>query len=190
MSAILGEKGNRTMNQEDYLDKVNTNLKTMLTSKRVEVMAEIKNEIGELERGGDSPEQVIKRLGNPEELAQRYLRNDVVKDTSFSWKKFRSMIAFYTLASIKVMFVLPFISILSIALILSGIIAPIGGIVKFIVYLFGYDIPQIGFQIGAFTTGPVLFLLVSIIFGGVFVLLGKKLWRFTKRYVQSIRSGK
>ena len=57
----------------DYLEKIEKNLKPLPVSERVDIVKEIKSEILELRGNGKTPEEIVERLGNPKELAKAYL---------------------------------------------------------------------------------------------------------------------
>lgn len=88
----------------------------MIVSERVDIVKEIKSEMLELQNNGISTEQIIDRLGNPKELAKAYLGEAIAKNSGFNWCRLSAVIAFYSLAGIGDMFVLPITSICGIAL--------------------------------------------------------------------------
>ncbi|WP_188068914.1 DUF1700 domain-containing protein [Brevibacillus brevis] len=175
----------------EYLEKIGKHLKPMSTPERIDIVKEIKSVMLELQHNGVSSEQIIERLGDPKELAKAYLGEAISKNSTFSWHKFGAVFAFYSYAGVNGMFVLPIISILSIAFMISGVIAPIGGIIKFVGYLMGYDIAGITFEIGAFiATRPMQYLPFSIVSGVLMFLLGKVLWKLTMKYIHAISQKK
>lgn len=114
----------------DYLSKIEKYLKSMPTSERVDIIKEIKSQMLELEAAkGLASDQIIARMGNPKDLAKAYLGESISKNNSFSWRKLGSVFAFYSLASMGSLFVLPVNSTLSVGLMLCSIIAPIGGLI-------------------------------------------------------------
>ncbi|CAI8808352.1 DUF1700 domain-containing protein [Brevibacillus sp. IT-7CA2] len=175
----------------EYLEKIGKHLMPMSTPERIDIVKEIKSVMLELQHNGVSSEQIIERLGDPKELAKAYLGEAISKNSTFSWHKFGAVFAFYSYAGVNGMFVLPIISILSITFMISGVIAPIGGIIKFVGYLMGYDIAGITFEIGAFTaTRPMQYLPFSIVSGVLMFLLGKVLWKLTMKYIHAISQKK
>ncbi|MGL6197453.1 MAG: DUF1700 domain-containing protein [Lachnospiraceae bacterium] len=171
----------------DYLSKIEKYLKSMSTSERVDIIKEIKSQMLELEAAkGLSSDQIVDRMGNPKDLAKAYLGESISKNNSFSWRKLGSVFAFYSLASMGSLFVLPVISTLSVGLMLCSIIAPIGGLIKFVGYLFGYDVPFVLFQFGSFTAHPLLAFPLSIIFGLLLFFVGRKLWNLTMKLIRTI----
>ncbi|AJS58537.1 DUF1700 domain-containing protein [Paenibacillus sp. IHBB 10380] len=172
----------------DYLVKIEKYLKSMSDSERIDIVKEIKSVMLELQNNGVSSEQIIERLGNPKELAKAYLGEAISKNSKFSWRKFGAVFAFCSsFAGVSGMFLLPFISTLSIALMISGVIAPIGGIIKFVGYLMGYDIAGITIEIGAFTANrPMEFLPISIVMGVLMFWLGRVLWKLTIKYIHAV----
>ncbi|NOU88865.1 DUF1700 domain-containing protein [Paenibacillus sp. LMG 31460] len=176
---------------DNYLEKIEKYLKAMSSSERSDIVKKIKSVMLELQNTGLNSEQIIERLGNPKELAKAYLGEAISKNSKFSWRKFGAVFAFCTsFAGASGMLVLPIISTLSIALMISGVITPIGGIIKFVGYLMGYDIAEITIQIGAFTPSPMQFLPTSIVIGLLMFLLGKVLWRLTINYIHAISQNK
>jgi len=129
----------------------------------------------------------MERLGNPKELAKAYLGEAISKNSKFSWRKFGAVFAFCnSFAGVSGTFLLPFISTLSIAFMIGGVITPIGGIIKFVGYLMGYDIAGITIEMGAFTPSPMQFLPISIVIGVLMFWLGKVLWKLTIKYIYAI----
>ncbi|WP_440113663.1 DUF1700 domain-containing protein [Paenibacillus sp. QZ-Y1] len=175
----------------DYLVKIEKYLNSMSDSERIDIVKEIKSVMLELQNNGFSYEQIIKRLGNPKELAKAYLGEAISKNNKFSWSKFGAIFAFCSsFAGISGMLLLPFISTLSIAFMIGGVITPIGGIIKFVGYLMGYNIAGITIEMGAFTPSPMQFLPISIMIGVLMFWLGKVLWKLTIKYIQAISQKK
>ncbi|WP_226000128.1 DUF1700 domain-containing protein [Paenibacillus sp. BJ-4] len=175
----------------DYLVKIEKYLKSMSDSERIDIVKEIKSVMLELQNNGVSSEQIIERLGNPKELATAYLGEAISKNSKFSWHKFGAIFAFCSsFAGVSGMLLLPFISTLSIALMVGGVITLIGGIVKFFGYLMGYDIAGITIEMGAFTPSPMQFLPISIVIGVLMFWLGKVLWKLTIKYIHAISQKK
>lgn len=65
----------------DYLEQIEKNLKPLPVAERVDIVQEIKSEMQELQGTGQTPEQIIHRLGEPRELARAYLGDMITKDT-------------------------------------------------------------------------------------------------------------
>lgn len=174
----------------EYLEKVEKYLKPMVVSERIDIVKEIKSEMLELQSNGVPVEQIIERLGNPKELAKAYLGESISKDKGFSWRRISAVIAFYSLAGMGGMFVLPITSICGIAFMISSVLCPIAGIIKFVAHLMGYEIPEIGFAIGNFTANTYVTLVLSIIMGIVMFVVGKLLWKLTLIIIKSMSKGK
>ena len=163
----------------EYLEKIEKYLKPLVASERVDIVKEIKSEMLELQGKGVSPTQIIERLGNPKELAKAYLGEAIASSNGFNWHRLSTVIAFYSLAGIGGMFVLPFTSICGIAFMLSGVFSPIAGIIKFAAHLLGYEIDEIGFTIGAYSANAIVFLPISILMGVALFMIGWLLWKLT-----------
>ena len=174
----------------EYLGKIERYLKPMAVSERVDIVKEIKSEILELQSHGVSAQQIMERLGNPKELAKAYLGEAIAKSSRFSWRRFSAVMAFYSLAGLGGMIVLPFTSICGIALMVSGAICPIAGLIKFAGHLMGYEIAEIGIEIGSFSANAMVFLPISILIGVALFILGKLLRKLTIVIIRSISKGK
>lgn len=172
---------------DDYLEKIDKYLKPMPTSERIDIVKEIKSELHELEtQGALSAEEIMEKLGNPKDLAKAYLGENIVKDNSFSFRKLGAIAGFYSVAGLGSMFFLPFASCFSIGFMAGGVIAPIAGLIKFIGYLLGFDVPYVVFQAGSYTAHPLLVLPLSIVLGLLLFGLGKGVWNLMIKYVRML----
>ena len=169
-----------------YLEKIETYLKPMAASERIDIVKEIKSEILELQGNGVSSEQIIERLGNPKELAKAYLGESISRSTGFSLRKLSAVIAFYSLAGACGMFVLPITSICGITFMASGILCPIAGIIKFAGHLIGYEIPEITIIIGSYTASAFTVLPLSILIGAILFVVGTLFWKLTIIMIKSM----
>ena len=70
--------------------------------------------------------------------------------------------------------------------ILIGVIAPVSGLIQAVGFLLGFDVPWVSFQFGSWTAHPLLALPLSILFGILFMLAGKGLWKITLKYIQVV----
>ena len=175
----------------DYLEQIEKYLKPLTASERIDIINEIISNITELQTiSGLSADRVVERLGNPKDLAKAYLGESITKNSNFSWSKLGTVIAFYSLESLKGMIILPFTSVLSVGLMICSAIAPIAGLIKFIGYLFGYDVPFVVIQLGPLVLHPLIVFPISIVFGILFYLGGKRLWKVTVDYVHSFNKKK
>lgn len=172
---------------EDYLEKIDKHLKPMPVTSRLDIVQEIRSEMHELEtQNGLCAEEIIEKLGNPKELAKAYLGESIVQGSSFTLQKLCQIAAFYSLAGIGSMFVLPFLSVLSVGLIISGAIAPIAGAIKLGGFLLGQDIPFVMFQFGSYTAHPLLVFPLSVVLGLLLFLAGRGLWKLMMQYIKAI----
>ncbi|MDO5400752.1 MAG: DUF1700 domain-containing protein [Eubacteriales bacterium] len=175
----------------DYLNKIDKHLRPMAASERSDIVREIRSQMLDMEHSGASPAQIVGRLGDPRELARAYLGQSISQARGFSWRGLGAVLAFYSLAGIGGMLVLPVTGICGIAFLISGILCPIAGIVKLGVYLTtGYDIAQIGFTLGSFTASPVAFFPIALVIGVVMLLLGRLCWTLTVSLVKLLGRGR
>ena len=100
-----------------------------------------KSEILELQGDGKTSEEIIERLGNPKELAKAYLGDLIAKSSSFSWNRVLAICAYYSLASLSGLIVIPVLAICAPVFIVCAIATPILGAVKLIDALLNLGIP-------------------------------------------------
>lgn len=55
---------------ESYLEKIESYLKPIAVSERVDIIREIKSEMQELQNDGKTPQEILSRLGDARELAR------------------------------------------------------------------------------------------------------------------------
>lgn len=171
---------------DTYLDRIDRYLRPMAASERVDIVKEIKSEILELDAGGLSSQEIIARLGEPKELAAAYLSEAIIKNPQFSWKRLGALAAFYSLAGLGGMIVLPTTSITAVTFMLCGAVVPALGLIKFLASLVGIDVPWVMLQFGTWTAPAVLAFPVSVLTGLLLLLAGRGLWKFTVHFVQII----
>lgn len=106
----------------DYLARVERYLKPLSASDRVDIVKEIKSEMLELLGTGVAPEQIVERLGDAKTLARAYLSDNVAK--AHGWRRVSALIAFYSLAGLGGICVLPVTSICAAAFLFSGAVCP------------------------------------------------------------------
>lgn len=175
---------------DKYLECVEKYLKPMAVSERIDIVQEIRSEMLELQSNGTSAEQIVERLGNPKELAKAYLGENLSRGRGFSWRRLCAFIAFYSLAGAGGMLVLPITSISGVAFMVSGVICPVAGVVKFAGGLLGYEVPQIQFMIGNYTAGAAASLPISIVLGVLLFAAGWWLWKLTIHLVKWMSRGR
>lgn len=161
----------------------------MAVSERVDIVKEIKSEMLELQSEGKTAQEIVERLGDAKELARAYLGESIVKGRGFSWRRFTAVIAFYSMAGAVGVCVLPVTSICAVAFLLSGALCPLAGVVKFVGALLGFEMPYIGIQLGSYSAGPGLTLMLSVVIGAVIMAAGWLLWKLTVWIIRFHGSG-
>lgn len=169
-----------------YLEKIDRYLKPLSVSERVDIVKEIKSEILELQRNGKSAEEIIERLGNPKELAKAYLGDLIAKDTSFSWNRVLAICAYYSLASLSGLVIMPTLAICAPTFIFCGVITPIMGATKLIDFLLNLGIPYVQYIGVSGINNPILVFMICIITGIVLCLIGVGCWKLLILYVKSM----
>lgn len=171
---------------ESYLDTVDHCLRPMPASERLDIVQEIKSEILELEAAGVTSQEITARLGKPKELAAAYLSDAIIKDAKFSWRRLASVAAFYSLAGLGGMIVLPAASITAAVFLVCGAMLPFAGLVAFLASLVGIEVPWIMMQFGSWTAPPALAFPISAMAGLLLLLAGRGLWRATVGFVRMV----
>ena len=171
---------------ENYLEQIDRRLRPMPASERVDIVREIKSELLELEAAGLTPEEITRRLGSPKDLAAAYLGDAIVKNPRFSWRRLGSVAAFYSLAGLGGMIVLPATSIMSVTFLVCGAVVPAVGLLSFLASLAGIEVPWVIMQIGSWTAPPVLAFPIAAVTGALLLLAGRALWKATVGFVKMV----
>lgn len=177
----------------DYLEKIEKHLKPIAVSERVDIIKEIKSEILELQGNGMTADQIIERLGNPKDLARAYLGDLLSKKSGFSWNRFLTICAFYSVVGFSGLFVIPCLAIIAPAFIVCGILTPILGIIKLANYLLHLNLPfveHIGFQFGTKILNPVPAFFLSVFTGIILFLIGIGAWKLLVFYCKKVSKTK
>ena len=169
-----------------YLEKTNKYLKPLPASERADIVKEIKSEILELQGNGKSAEEIMERLGNPKELAKAYLGDLIAKNTSFSWNRVLAICAYYSLASLSGLIIIPTLAICAPTFIFLGVITPIMGAAKLIDFLLNLGIPYVQYIGVSGINNPILVFIICIITGIVLCLIGIGCWKLLVLYVKSM----
>lgn len=185
-------KENKTMekNLNDYLDKIEKYLKPLPISERVDIVKEIKSEILELQSDGKTAEQITGRLGNPKELAKAYLGDLIAKSDSFSWNRVLTICAYYSLASLPGLIVIPVLAICSPVFIICAIATPIMGFIKLIDALLNLGIPYANYIGISGIENPVAVFIISIVMGVILYHIGRGCWKLLVYYIKGVSNAK
>ena len=171
---------------EAYLDRVDRHLRPMPASERVDIVREIKSGMLELEAAGLAPQEITRRLGEPKELAAAYLSDAIVKNPKFGWKRLASVAAFYSLAGLSGMIVLPAASITAVTFLVCGALVPALGLLSFLASLAGIETPWVMMQFGSWVAPPALAFPISAVTGMLLLLAGRGLWKATVGFVRLV----
>ena len=169
-----------------YLDRVDRCLRPMSASERVDIVQEIRSEMLELTGRGLSPREITARLGAPKELAAAYLRDVIVKNPRFSWRRLGAVAAFYSLAGLGGMIVLPVTSITSVVFFLCGALLPAAALLSLAASLVGVETPWVVMQLGSWTAPPLMAFPIAVAMGLLLLLAGRGLWKVTVGFVQML----
>ena len=139
---------------EKYLTMVERYLKPLPTSERVDIVKEIKGSILEMEQGDLSEEEILKRLGEPKDLAKAYLGDLMAEESGFSFTRVLTVCAFYSVAGLSGMFVIPVLGIVAPVFIVTGVLSVLCMAVKLTDYIFHLGLPYME-NIGMFSIDGV-----------------------------------
>ncbi len=174
----------------DYLEKIEKNLKPLPVSERVDIVKEIKSEILELQGDGKTLEEILERMGNPKELAKAYLGDLIAKSSSFSWSRMLAICAYYSLAGLSGMIVIPVLVICAPVFIACGIAAPVLGAVKLIDTLLHLGIPYASCIGISGIENPAIVFVLSIVMGVALYLAGRGCWKLLVYYIKGVSQAK
>lgn len=178
---------------EKYLDTVDKCLKPLPTSERVDIVKEIKSSILEMESDNLTTEQILDRLGKPKDLAKAYLGDLLSKGSGFSWNRFLTVCAFYSIVGFSGMVVIPCLAIMAPVFIACGIVCPILMAVKMFDYIFNLGLPymeNMGVATGIVELNPIAEFGVTLVVGVLLFIAGRGCWKLLVNYCKSISKTK
>lgn len=170
----------------DYLEKIERYLKPLPISERVDIVKEIQSEIFELQSNGKNAKEIMERLGNPKELAKAYLGDLIAKETSFSWNRVLAICAYYSLASLSGLIIIPTLAICAPVFLVCGIATSFIGAIKLIDYLLNLGIPYVQYIGVAGVDNPILVFILCIVTGVVLYLIGHGCWKLLVYYIKGM----
>lgn len=164
----------------EYLKKVEQNLKHLTVNEKTEIIDEIKNHIKEkqLHESVDM-NTVLDSLGDPKLLGKAYGCKTVANTEQFNCKNFVRTLAYYSSTGFNGFF----LSVLAGALYLSAFMVFLGGLIKTTGTIIGYDMSFVDFNIGVWQIPGTFALPVSIPVSLLIYFCSKKLWGVLKRYL-------
>lgn len=169
-----------------YLEQVEKYLKPLPVSERVDIVQEIKSEMQELQAAGQTPEQILARLGEPKEMARAYLGDLIAQGSGFSASRVLALCAFYSAAGLSGLVVIPTLVICAPVFLLCGIVTPLLGAVKAVDVALGLHIPYVQYIGIAGVQNPVLVFVLCILAGIALFALGYGCWKLLVGYVKSV----
>lgn len=179
---------------EKYLNKIDRHLKPLPISERIDIVREIKSSMIEMENDDLSVEQIIERLGKPDDLARAYLSDLLSKDNHLNLTRILTICAFYSLVGLSGMFIIPTLIIIAPTFIICGILSPILGLIKMIDYIFHLGIPYVE-HIGIVLTGiieldPISEFIGTLIIGILLYYIDHLAWKTLLLYCQQVSKTK
>ena len=174
----------------EYLEKIEKCLKPLPVAERVDIVKEIQSEMSDLQSGGKTPEEIVARLGKPKELARAYLGDLIARSGSFSWTRILALCAYYSLAGLSGLIVIPCLGIIAPTFLLCAAVCPILGAVKFLDSLFRLGLPYVQ-NIGIFLDGiaqltPAVEFAGCLVISVLFYLGGRACWKLLVCYIKGV----
>lgn len=171
-------------NLDDYLGEIEKYLKPLPVSERIDIVKEIQSEMLELQGDGKTAEEIIERLGNPRDLAKAYLGDVITKNHFFSWKRVFALCAYYSLAGLSGMIIIPVLIICAPVFILCGIATLILGAIKLAdTWL---NVPYADYIVISGVENPVIAFVICIISGAALYLIGRGCWKLLVYYINAV----
>ena len=175
---------------EVYLEKVNKYLKGMTIDEREDIIKEIRSTMVDMQDDDLVVDQILERLGDPKDMAKAYLGDMITKTEGLSFKKVMMMIGYYSIVGISGMMIIPVLGIMSPTLILSGAVCIIAGFLKVIGEALGDDMSFIMVNIAGNSFSPFMTLIICIMCGIAFIIIGVIMWKGLKYYIEKVSVGK
>ena len=178
---------------EKYLDTVDKCLKPLPTSERMDIVKEIKGSILEMESDNLTSEQILERLGKPKDLAKAYLGDLLSNESGFSWNRFLTVCAFYSIVGFSGMFVIPCLVIMAPVLIVCGIASLILMAIKMVDYILNLGLPymeNMGVFTGIMELNPIAEFVVALVVGVLLYLAGCGCWKLLVNYCKKVSKTK
>lgn len=117
---------------------------------------------------------------------QNKLEENIINAINYQKKNTIRLVLYYIIVFFTGIFIVPTLLLVSPTFILSGILAPIFGLIKLIGYIFGFDVPFVRFQLGNLELNPIIGCIFSIILGIILFILGKCAWKVLVKYVKRV----
>lgn len=103
-----------------------------------------------------------------------------------SWRRLGSVVAFYSLAGLGGMIVLPASSIMAVTFMLCGALVPAMALLSLAASLVGIEVPWMVMQLGSWTMPPLMAFPVAVVVGLLLLLAGVGMWKVTVGFVRLV----
>lgn len=173
---------------EKYLTHVDRYLRNLPVSEKIDILSELKSSFYERLKSGQSSEDIIAKMPSAKVLAENYIDDAFVKTNKLSFKTLCEYILFFSYSSLIWLAVIPTLFTLAIGLFLSGILcfaAGIMGLLKGFINISFLD--KIKFIFIYHELKGISALLIGILFGIIFTILGVLLWKATFKCIDFIK---
>lgn len=174
----------------NYLERIERHLKPLPVSERIDIVKEIKSEMTELLNAGQTAEEILNKLGDPKELAKAYLGNVIQKEKTISTTKILAMVAYYSLASLSGIIIIPTLIICAPTFIISGAACPILGLIKMLDSLLNLGIPYAENIVVAGIDNPFVAFIICAAVGLGLLLAGYACWKLLLGYFKLVSKTK
>lgn len=164
----------------EYLEAVKQSLRYLSAEDKSDIIQEIKSHIQETQiRQSLDMQTILQNLGDPKKLGKAYAGKAIADTIDFNSKSFFRALSYYSSTSIKGLV----LSVFAGCLYISTFLILIGGCVKTVGAILGYDMDFVAFTLGSWNV-PNLFALPIAIPGAIlFYYLSKKMWKVFKSFL-------
>lgn len=174
---------------EKYLSQVDRYLTHMSISEKTDILSELKSSFYERMNSGQTEESIIAEMESPQELAMNYLGESVAESSDFSFKRLMMVIGFYSLASMAWVSIIPTLGALAFSFFIASGISVFAGVLGMLKDVF-IHVPLLSdvkmmFFMREITGIPAL--LIGLMLGIIFVVLGIVCWKGTIGMIQYLR---
>lgn len=174
----------------NYLEEIDDLLQSLPVSERKDVIKEIKSTFLSMQHEGLSTETIINQLGTPSEVSVGYLSEFIERNTSFSWHRILSTLAFYTTVGFSGVIIVPALSLIALTLLICSVITPVLGALIWLNDLLHWNLAfmeRVGVSV---LNNPPLEFVLCIVAGLLLYAVARISWKMLIAYCRKVTQSK
>ncbi|WP_455716959.1 HAAS signaling domain-containing protein [Anaerosporobacter sp.] len=165
----------------EFLEAVKRNLKYLSEEEKADIIYEIKSHIQETKiKQGIDMKSILQNLGDPKKLGKAYVGKVIADTVVFNSKSFFRALLYYSSTGINGMI----LTVIAGSLYISSFITLIGGCIKTVGALLGYNMSFITFILGNFNVPDILALPIALPVSMLLYYVSKKMWKIFKSFLR------